>query len=166
MTTVRGNIDLSTLDGDGINNVKITTNNGKTTLYNPSGNSYEINSKKGKVYFYGNKDIVASLSIVSTGSDIVATNITGATTISTNGDVTANIEKINGKISVNSKNGDCTITLAEGLDVRYSLKSVKKNIVAAPGMTVKNNEYVNTTPETENKTIFVETRWGKITINR
>lgn len=164
-TTKKGDIVLSYIDGLSIAEAKLETTNGKIFVYNPSTCTYNITTKKGDVFFYGNANSPSVVNITSKSGDVVATKISGRTIIKTNGKVNATVFSPSAKISIVGRDKNVTVDLLGEFEVFFDLSSKKKNIVA-PGVTTKTNEYITTTPGTENKTIEIDTRWGQITVNR
>lgn len=164
ITTKSGSVTLSADNGGIVNSAEVTTKNGAITIYNPSAGNFKLKSTSGKIYFYGIKGVASNLDIDSTRSVVTATNISGKTTIKTSKRVDMSVAEINGAISVSGRNGRVNITLLNGINPYYNLNCIKKNIVAAPGLTTVNNEFYNTQEGKENQTITVSTRWGEISV--
>ena len=162
--TTKGDVKLSALDGGEVGDADITTTSGDVSIYNPIGKTYNVSTKSGDVNFFGNNEINPEVSIIaSKTSDVYMTDVTGKTTVTTNGKVNIGISQMTAPIVITAKNKDVNITVLEDEEVYYNLSSNKKDILIE-GIEVNAKSFSNTSDNYANLTITATTGWGQIII--
>lgn len=166
ITTNNGNVILGEKSKtNNVSEASVTTIGGDVSIYNATGGVYNIKTTTGDIEFVQDKDKVVELTVCSNRGDINLQGINGTTTVITKGAVTANIARVNGKVTIEGKNRRVNVVVED--NCYFDLKS-KKNIEMAPGLNGKSKIF-NTVPESSNledRTLQITTKRGKIAVSK
>lgn len=160
ITTTKGDVTIGE-EGRVLGSAIVTTTKGSVEMENVVGAEYIIQTKSGDISIQTADVAKPKLTIISKNGDVGISGDFGETSIKTNGEIDAEIEKITKPMTLEGKNKDVIVQMKS--ECYYNLTS-KKNISAAPGLVESQKQY-NTVPENgADNVLSIQTGRGEISV--
>ena len=157
--TKSGDVEIG-VDGKIAGGATITTKSGDVEIKNAGETKFTIVTETGDVSFAQNVENISELNIQSTKGDVELIDVSGKTTVTTNGKIFASIYNLNSMVELTGKNKKVEVTVRNKC---YVDLSSKKKIETAPNMEERVKAFKNV-PEGEERYLKISTNKGKIAV--